>query len=288
MNRNLIITADDYGMCRSVNEGIDACLQAGAVRATCVMVNMPASEAAVSLRSRFPGCSVGIHWTLTQGKPVLSPVSIPTLVNSSGEFHSIIQFRRRWLSGRIRKEEVRRELRAQADRLIEISGFPEFWNTHENFHVLPGLFQYCAAIARQLGIPAMRCHTRITVPLFTTPARYHLSHPMYWLKGAIIRCWSRKEQQRQVCMPDGRLYMPGYKAASVDSLEDIAQRLPWRYIRRAVEVVVHPATRVEEGFGILAESRVREYEVLRDFRLAGRLHRRGIKAAGFEVVLPGL
>src|SRR6476659_6245114 len=106
MNRNLIITADDYGMSPSVNKGIDACLEAGALRATCIMVNMPASDAASNLRSRFPDCSVGIHWNLTQGNPVVPPTTVPSLIDSSGQFHSAKEFWRRWMLGRIKKAEL--------------------------------------------------------------------------------------------------------------------------------------------------------------------------------------
>jgi predicted glycoside hydrolase/deacetylase ChbG (UPF0249 family) len=41
LTRRVIVTADDYGMCDSVNQAIEACLHAGTVRATCVMINMP-------------------------------------------------------------------------------------------------------------------------------------------------------------------------------------------------------------------------------------------------------
>jgi predicted glycoside hydrolase/deacetylase ChbG (UPF0249 family) len=286
MTRNLIITADDYGMCQSVNDAIDACLEAGALRATCVMVNMPCFAAAASLRDRFPSCSVGIHWTLTQGRPVLAASRIASLVNASGEFHTIEEFRKRWILGRIQKAEVRSELRAQHDRMVSIVGRPVFWNTHENVHVLPGLFQYCVAIGQELGIPAMRCHRRVTVPFLTTSVRYQMSHPLYWLKGEIVARWSRKAERGQVLMPDGRVYMPGYKGASIAALEDIVEQLPWSYVRRAIEVVVHPATSVdEELFGAMTESRVREYEVLRDWSLVDRLRRQGIRTVGFEALL---
>lgn len=36
----LIITADDYGMCESVNRAVEACAAAGAVLSTNVMSNM--------------------------------------------------------------------------------------------------------------------------------------------------------------------------------------------------------------------------------------------------------
>ena len=88
MTRRLIITADDYGMCASVNDAIEECLGAGTVRATCAMVNMPLFNATAALRQKFPGCSVGIHWTLTQGRPILPPAQLPTLAGPDGEFHS--------------------------------------------------------------------------------------------------------------------------------------------------------------------------------------------------------
>ena len=59
MNRRLIITADDYGMCETVNQAIEECLAVGTVRATCVMTNMPAYSTAESLRKKFPQSSLG-------------------------------------------------------------------------------------------------------------------------------------------------------------------------------------------------------------------------------------
>jgi predicted glycoside hydrolase/deacetylase ChbG (UPF0249 family) len=249
------------------------------------MVNMPDYEAAASLRTRFPRCSVGIHWTLTQGRPVLPASRIPTLVSASGEFHTIEEFRKRWMQRRIRRDDVRSELRAQHDRLLRVAGSPDFWNTHQDSHLLPGLFQCCVAVGRDLGIPAMRCHRRFTIPFLTSSFKFHITHPVHWLKGKLIARWSRKAEHHQMRMPDGRLYMPGYKSPSVASLEDVVDRLPWSTIRRAIEVIVHPAARVEqELFGNIQESRVKEYEVLSDPGFVGRLQRRGIAITSFETV----
>ena len=110
--RALIVTADDYGMHETVNAAVEECLAAGTVQATCVMVNMPAAADAGSLRERFPRASVGIHWTLTQGRPVLPPTALRSLVRNDGEFHTCAEFRRRWRSGQIRHDEMYAELRA--------------------------------------------------------------------------------------------------------------------------------------------------------------------------------
>jgi predicted glycoside hydrolase/deacetylase ChbG (UPF0249 family) len=150
MNRRLIITADDYGMCDAVNDAIEECLVSGAVRATCVMMNMPVYNRAARLRQQFAQASVGIHWTLTQGRPVLPPSQVPTLVGNNGDFQPSSVLRRRWATGRVRLSEIKAELRAQVARFCDIAGKPDFWNTHQNFHVFPGLFKACVALGQEL------------------------------------------------------------------------------------------------------------------------------------------
>lgn len=285
MSRKLIITADDYGMCDAVNQAIEECLAAGALRATCVMTNMPTYRAAASLRDRFPQVSIGIHWNLTQGQPVLPVPQVPSLVTPGGIFHSPLELRRRWLTGRVKLTEIQAELRAQFQRFCEVTGLPDFWNTHQNSHVFPGLFSACVLLGKKLLIPAMRSHRRITVPRNTTPIRYYLSHPQYWLKGQVIARWSSQAEGRGVMMPDGRIYMPGYDGAGAATLEEMLKRLRWDAIKKAVEVIVHPATTVDEGlFGSLTESRVLEYKTFKDPRLVDRLRLNGFETVGFEAL----
>jgi len=287
MSRRLIITADDYGMCEAINEAIGECLAAGAMRATCVMTNMPAYSAVGDLCKRFPESSIGLHWTLTQGRPVLPPSRVSTLVSLDGNFHSYSRFRCHWLMGRIDSAQVKAELGAQYQRFCMVAGEPDFWNTHQNVHMLPGLFRICVAFGQKLRISAMRCHRRLTVPHDTTSARYNIRHPLYWLKGRLIARWSHQAESQGVLMPDGRIHMPGYDAG-VGAFEEVVKHLQWRAIRRAVELVAHPATELrEELFGSLTTSRLREYKVLRDSELVDRLHGNGIETVGFEALHNG-
>jgi|GEM_PF-576151 len=283
MIRNVIITADDYGMCESVNEGIDACLRAGTVHSTCVMVNMAASGGASGLRRRFPDCSIGIHWTLTEGRPILPARRVETLVNLSGEFLSKAEFRRRWLLGRIDRTELKSELAAQYARIVELVGAPEFWNTHQNIHLLPGLFQFCVDVGRSLAVPAMRCHRRITTQYGAT-SRYHGPRPVRWLKGELLSRWCRSAERAGVLMPDGRVYAPGGNGVLIAALEEILEGISWSRIRFGVEVVVHPARSIKGLSGSLTDSRVREYEILQDSSLVDRLMRRGVSLTGFSAL----
>ena len=282
VSRPLIITGDDYGMCEAVNDAIEECLAAGTMSATCVMTNMPACAPAAALRSRFPRASVGLHWNVSQGTPLLGAKAVPSLAAGTGQFAPSL--RHRWLAGRIDRAELRAELTAQYERFCALAGTPDFWNTHQNVHVLPGLFQFFVAVAGELKIPAMRSHERFTVPARGTPLSYALRHPMYWLKGEVIHRWSNTARSRGVRMPDGRLYLPGYVAGQYMPSVPL-RRLDWRRVRSAVELIIHPANRADSSLlGSLTESRLREYERFRDPRLAAALRRAGIDLVGFDAL----
>jgi predicted glycoside hydrolase/deacetylase ChbG (UPF0249 family) len=285
--RKLITTADDYGLCASVNQAIEECLDAGALRATCVMANMPAATAATALRARFQQASIGLHWTLTTGRPLAPPAQVASLVGPDGNFWPFLELRRRILARQIVVAHVLAELSAQFERFRELCGQPDFWNTHQNIHIAPGLFDQIVELGRHLGIALMRSHRRITVPLRGGAALYNLRHPAYWLKGLLIGRWSTRAAARGMRMPDGIVHAPGFGAGK-SQVEAIAPRMARRAGARAAELVIHPATQVEpELFGNLTETRLREYAVFRDPGLRQRLAAAGIETVGFEVLHDG-
>ena len=282
MIKRLIITGDDYGLCAPVNEAIEECLAAGTMGATCVMTNMPACDAAAALRRKFPGKSIGLHWNITQGRPVLDPAEVPSLVDGSGQFAGPL--RRSWLLGRVNPEEIRAELAAQYKRFQKLAGAADFWNTHQNVHVFPGLFPLFVSLGRELKIPAMRSHARFTLPARGSVAAYHVRHPAYWLKGRVIRRWSNEARAAGTRMPDGRLYLPGYQPGSY-TLTVLLERVPWRDVHTALELVIHPAKALDKKlFGGLTDSRLREYEAFRDPKLVARLKHSGVRLVGFDAL----
>jgi predicted glycoside hydrolase/deacetylase ChbG (UPF0249 family) len=285
MVKQLIVTADDYGLAQPVNDAIEACFASGVVRATCVMTNMPHYAQVAALKRRFPHHSIGIHWNLTQGRPVLSPSAVPSLVRGDGTFYPSL--RGKWLRGQVRGAEVRAELTAQYERYCAAAGVPDFWNTHQNVHVFPGIFQLCVELGRELNIDCMRSHRRFIVPLAHSALAYHMRHPAFWAKGQVIARWSRQAEARGVLMPDGRINSLGY-SIGMTSLQEILSRIAWEDVRCALELAIHPATQVDEKlFGRLTESRVREYQTFHDAQVKQLLKRAGIAPVGFDVLRPG-
>ena len=284
MKQHLIITADDYGMCEPVNAAIDACLAAGAVRATCIMVNMPSCDAATTLRQRFPEASIGVHWTLTQGRPVLPANQVPSLVGADGQFLPFKQLRRRLLLQKVDFAHVRAELAAQHRRFTDLVGVPDFWNTHEGVHVFPGFFQLFVALGQALGTTAMRCHRRVTVPYQGTAESYQLQHPLYWIKSRIVARWAARAEAHGVTMPAGIITSLGFDEGP-SAIEAIIPRVRWSALRQAAELTIHPATTIQpELFGSMTTSRLREYQVFSDPDLTHRLHQTGVETVGFEIL----
>jgi len=281
MDRKLIVTADDYGLCDSVNQAIEACLEAGSVSATCVMTNMPVYYDAIHLKDRFPEVSLGIHWTLTEGFPVLAATQVPSLVDTDGRFYARSEFRLKWITNQVDIAELKAELSAQFQRLRELSVFPEFWNTHQDIQMLPGMFETCVSLGVELGIPAMRSHQRILVFHNTVPTQYYLRHPVFWIKGLVIARWSQRAKALGMCLPDGKIYIRGYELSKT-GLEEAVVHVPWDSIGQAAELTIHPAAAIEdEVMHTLKDVRVREYQVYSDRRLTEGLYEQGVKLIGF-------
>jgi predicted glycoside hydrolase/deacetylase ChbG (UPF0249 family) len=284
--KKLIITADDYGLCEPVNRAIEECLAAETVRATCVMANMPAYDAARFLRKNHPHVSIGIHWNVTQGRPVLPPDKIFSLVDTQGLFYRASELRQRWWSGKVRRDDLYAELRAQFERLRDSIGTPDFWNTHQNVHVFPGLFPTFVALAKQFGVHAMRTHRRMTMSRGETEFGYHVRHPWYWMKGEVIAWWSARAAMRGATMPDARIYAPDYSTPE-EMIEEVARRLALCSMKNPVEVAIHPATEIVEGlFGALTHSRLAEYGTFKNPALRKRLRALGVEVVGFEALKP--
>jgi predicted glycoside hydrolase/deacetylase ChbG (UPF0249 family) len=245
------------------------------------MTNMPVYQDAAQLRRRFPGMSIGVHWTLTQGPPVLAASEVPSLVDADGKFYPRAQFRLKWLANQVNSSELKAELSAQFQRLRQLIGLPDFWNTHQDIHMLPGLFKTCVSLGLELGIPAMRSHRRIMVFRHTVPMRHYLRHPIFWMKGLVIAQWSQRAEAQGMRMPDGKVFLDGYDISRPD-IEEAIGRLPWDSIGRAAELIIHPAVAIDEGMMLkLKEARLREYQVFADRGLVEGLYKRGIQIVSY-------
>ncbi|MEZ9392656.1 carbohydrate deacetylase [Vibrio cyclitrophicus] len=82
----LILNADDFGLTETVNHGIVECFKAGVVKSTTIMMNQPGTQHAIELYHQGLVPEVGLHFTVTAGKPLSAPELVPSLVDDQGNF----------------------------------------------------------------------------------------------------------------------------------------------------------------------------------------------------------
>ena len=86
--KQVIFTADDFGLCPEVNAAVEKAHREGVLSAASLMVAAPAADDAVERARRLPRLKVDLHLTLVDGRPLLPAAEIPSLVDASGNFQT--------------------------------------------------------------------------------------------------------------------------------------------------------------------------------------------------------
>lgn len=80
----LIINADDYGLSKSISDGIILGIREGYITSTSIMANMTWAEYAIQKALEYNIDCIGLHINLTVGKPILKN---DNLINNNGYFY---------------------------------------------------------------------------------------------------------------------------------------------------------------------------------------------------------
>lgn len=152
--RRLIINADDFGISRSVNDGILEAARAGGITSTSLMVNLPDSADAVSRVRQCPGISVGLHLNLTVGNAVSGESSLTHC--RSGEFYPLSRLLAAASLGMIDESDIERECLAQIDRMTRAGFPPTHLDSHRHVHTHPAIYPAVLRAVTARRIPHLR------------------------------------------------------------------------------------------------------------------------------------
>jgi predicted glycoside hydrolase/deacetylase ChbG (UPF0249 family) len=190
--RLLVVTADDFGIGPATSRGILDLAAAGVVTSTVLLVNSPfAEDGVVMWRKAGRPVELGWHPCLTLDAPVLPPGEVPSLVGPDGMFPGLGTLLKRLLLGRVRADEVERELRAQFQRFVDlVGGPPANVNAHHHVHVFRPVGD---ALRRVLAELAPRAFVRRVVE----PARTLWRVPGARAKRAFLTRLGRVAARRQ-------------------------------------------------------------------------------------------
>jgi len=155
--RLLIINADDFGMCHSVNDAIISALKEGVVRSTTLMVPCPWALHAMRFLADHPEIPFGVHltaiseWPDYRWGPVLPKEKVPSLVNKTGTFHKFEHMPE--FLDKVRLDELEKEFKAQIEVVLSAGLKP----THLDWHALRisgrnDIFELMFKLAREYGL----------------------------------------------------------------------------------------------------------------------------------------
>jgi predicted glycoside hydrolase/deacetylase ChbG (UPF0249 family) len=130
----------------------------GVVTSCSVAAIGPSFNATVGWLQDAPDLGIGLHLAAVgEDPPLLSPHEIPTLIDRNGRLPlSWRRFLQRTMAGRVDPADLRREFAAQAQRMLSVGITPTHVDTHQHLHLWPLVRDVVLALARELGIGAIR------------------------------------------------------------------------------------------------------------------------------------
>lgn len=165
--RLLIINADDFGMCHSVNDAIFRALQKGLLRSTTLMVPCPWALHAMHFLEDHPEIPFGVHltvisdWVDYRWGPLTPREKVPSLINQTGYFYNFEHMPE--FLAQVNFGQLEMEFRAQIEAVLATGLKP----THLDWHALRisgriDIFDLMLRLAREYGL-ALRVMGRSSI-----------------------------------------------------------------------------------------------------------------------------
>lgn len=155
--KGLIVTADDFGAAREVNEAVEAAHRRGILVAASLMIGAPAAADAIARARRLPALRVGLHLVLAEGRPVLPASAVPCLLDHEGRLRSdLTRLGALIVCDRDARRQLTAEITAQFAAFRDTGFALDHCNAHKHFHLHPLIARLLCEIGPRFGLRAVR------------------------------------------------------------------------------------------------------------------------------------
>ncbi len=157
MSKKLIINADDYGICPSVNYAIENLIKAGKLQDVSILANSQCYENAVDFLLQHPDCGVGIHLNVVEGVAVSPADKVEILLGGDGRFVNLNRVLMRYARAPFAvSKAVETEWRAQIEILLNSGLHISHADSHQHIHAFPPFWNILTKLCGDYGISAAR------------------------------------------------------------------------------------------------------------------------------------
>jgi hopanoid biosynthesis associated protein HpnK len=235
--KRLIVTADDFGVAREVNDAVEAAHRGGVLTAASLMVAAPAAADAIARARRMPSLRVGLHVVLVEGRPLLPASAVTHLVDGNGLFRSntaalgtILSF-----SSQARRQ-LAAEITAQFAAFRATGLTLDHCNAHKHFHLHPVVAGLIAAIGARFGLRALR------IPLEPAHVLRKIERQTPWAPALLTAPFAlllrRRFRAAGLLAPDRIFGLRWSGRMTRERLSGLIRHLP----NGLSEIYLHPAT----------------------------------------------
>jgi hopanoid biosynthesis associated protein HpnK len=270
--RNVVFSADDFGLSEAVNEAVEEAHRRGVLRRASLMVAGPAAADAVQRARRNPGLQVGLHMVLVDGASVLGRAGLPDLVDEAGRFgrDQVRRGFRYFFHPRVRQQ-LRAEITAQF-AAFAATGLPlSHADGHKHMHLHPTIGTLLIEIGRGFGLRRLRVPSEPAGPLIACGTRVSLGHRAVSAWSGVLRTQARRAGLLSEDQVFGLVWSGQMTPARIRTL---IPHLP----PGSSEIYFHPAARRDPDLAALMPDydHIGEYQALLDAELPGILARHGV------------
>jgi len=274
--KQLVVTADDFGAAREVNDAVLDAHANGILTAASLMVAAPHAADAVARAHAMPSLRVGLHLVLVEGRPVLPTAQVPDLVDASGNFRTDMA---RAGAAMFFLPHVKRQLAAEIAAqfaAFRATGLAlDHVNAHKHFHLHPSIASLILSIGRDFGLKAAR------VPLEPAATLARIEPYNGSFIAALTRPFAhglrRRFARAGIVSPDAVFGIAWSGAMTARRVQGIVENLP----DGLSEIYMHPATGSYPGAapGYLY---AQECAALLDPAIVAATNRADIRLGGFS------
>jgi len=272
--KKLIVTADDFGAAREVNEAVEQAHRDGILTAASLMVTGDAADDAVARMGTMPRLGVGLHVVLVEGRPALPPGQLPDLVDASGRFRTdMVRTSIAIFTKPSARTQLRAEVEAQFARFAATGLLLDHVNAHKHFHLHPTIASTILSVGQRYGMKAIRAPIeprRVLNAIEPGTGRVDIARPWAGLVRARMRAAG-------LLVPDHVFGLAWSGALDTNRLRGLIEHLP----DGLSEIYTHPATGAYPG-SAPGYAYAGELAALTDDLAKDRLRRDGVALGRFS------
>lgn len=188
----LIINGDDFGLSESCSRAIGEALRRGLITHTTMMATGDyfREAAGQAVRQGFAD-RVGVHFNLTEGRPLTRPITAVGAFVRNGAFCKDYLRQPRPLSEE-EQQAVRTELSAQLERIRQAGMAALHADSHHYIHTLLGIAPIAAQVCRAHGVRRIRLDRTFDTPAHPRVTAGRIGNPWWREQGFVTTdCFGR-------------------------------------------------------------------------------------------------